>query len=88
MNADLFYEFARGSLIPNMLAFDGHNPKSVVIMDNCSIHHVDYVGQLFHDAGILLQFLPPYSPDINPSVTDVFFLALVSIATRDRLGWG
>ena len=59
MNAELFYKFARGSLIPYFHA------KSVVIMDNCSIHHVDYVEQLFHDAGILL-FLPPYSPDINP----------------------
>lgn len=65
MNAEFFYEFARGSLIPNLLPFDGQNPKSVVIMDNCSIHHVDFVEQLFHDAGILLLFLPPYSPDIN-----------------------
>ena len=64
MNAE-FYEFARGSLIPN-LPFNGQNSKSVVIMDNCSIHHVDCVEQLFRDAGILVLFSPPYSPDMNP----------------------
>ena len=66
MNAEFFYEFARGSLIPNLLPFNGQNSKSVVIMDNCSIHHVDCVEQLFRDAGILVLFLPPYSPDMNP----------------------
>ena len=39
---------------------------SVVIMDNCSIHHVAEVKDLIEDAGILLLFLPPYSPDYNP----------------------
>ena len=48
MIADFFHEFARGSLIPNMLPFDGHNPKSVVIMNNCSIFHVDYMMQVFY----------------------------------------
>ena len=56
MNAEFFYEFGQGSLIPNLLPFNGQNSKSVVIMDNCSIHHADYVEQLFHIAGILLLF--------------------------------
>ncbi len=34
INGDNFYDFARGSLIPNMLPFDGVNPRSVVVMDN------------------------------------------------------
>ena len=66
MNADFFFDSIRGSLIPNLLPFDGQNPRSVVIMDNCSIHHVDFVEQTFADAGVLLLFLPPYSPDLNP----------------------
>ena len=49
-----------------MLPFDGQNPKSIAILDNCSIHHVSPVIQLFRDAGILVLFLPPYSPDYNP----------------------
>ena len=39
---------------------------SVVIMDNCSIHHVAEVKDLIEDGGILVLFLPPYSPDYNP----------------------
>ena len=49
-----------------MEPFDGNAKKSIVIMDNCSIHHVDKVKKLLNDAGILLIFLPPYSPDHNP----------------------
>ena len=41
-------------------------PKSVVIIDNASIHHVDSVVQLIQNTGALIQFLPPYSPDLNP----------------------
>ena len=66
VNADIFYDFARGSLIPNMHAYDGIAPKSIAIMDNCSIHHVTSLVDLFKAAGILVIFLPPYSPDYNP----------------------
>ena len=39
---------------------------SISLMDNCSIHHTHEVADLFLTAGILLIFLPPYSPDMNP----------------------
>ena len=35
-------------------------------MDNCSIHHTDRVQQLLDNAGIILIYLPPYRPDLNP----------------------
>ena len=66
VDSDKFFDFIRGTLIPNMQPFDGSNSKSIVIMDNCSIHHVEPVKELLQDAGILLIFLPPYSPDYNP----------------------
>ena len=40
VNRDKFFDFVRGTLIPNMNPFDGVNDKSIVLMDNCSIHHV------------------------------------------------
>ena len=49
-----------------MHPFDGTATKSIAVLDNCSIHHVDEVKKLFEDAGILLLFLPPYSPNLNP----------------------
>ena len=66
VNADIFFDFVRGSLLPNLQPFDGTSKRSVVIMDNCSIHHVDSITALFEEAGVVLLFLPPYSPDYNP----------------------
>lgn len=66
VNSDFFYDFVRGSLIPQMSTFDGTSHGSIIIMDNCSIHHVPEVRRLFLDAGIPVLFLPPYSPDYNP----------------------
>ncbi|RFU72915.1 transposase [Trichoderma arundinaceum] len=41
-------------------------PRSVLIIDNASIHHSERVQQLCEDAGVVLLYLPPYSPDLNP----------------------
>ena len=48
------------------MPFNGINPHSVVVLDNCSIHHIPEVIASIHDVGALVLFLPPYSPDINP----------------------
>ena len=45
---------------------DGENARSIVVLDNCSIHHMQHVIDLFVAAGILVLFLPPYSPDYMP----------------------
>ena len=66
VNGDIFFDYIRGCVIPEMLPFDGNNPKSIAVLDNCSIHHVHQVTQLFKDSGILVLFLPPYSPDFMP----------------------
>ncbi len=36
-------------------------------MDNCSIHHVQEVKEVLQSVGVLVIFLPPYSPDYNPA---------------------
>lgn len=64
-NGEKFFDFVRGYLIPNMQPFPA--PGSILIMDNCSIHHVDEVQEILHRAGILVIYLPPYSPDLNPA---------------------
>ena len=65
VNGEIFCDFVRGTSIPWMLLFDGVRPTSIVVMDNCSIHHVEAKSML-EDAGILLLYLPPYSRDLNP----------------------
>ena len=65
MHGDRFYEFLRGSLIPVLQPFNGTNSHSILIMDNCSVHHIVEVRGLLQCVGIIL-FLPPYSPGLNP----------------------
>ena len=66
VNHEIFFDFVRSKLIPNMMPFDGNNQCSIVIMDNLSVHHVQEIIDLFNYCGIIVLFLPPYSPDLNP----------------------
>jgi transposase len=38
------------------------------VLDNCAVHHQEEVAlsQLLAAAGVVLVFLPPYSPHLNP----------------------
>ena len=65
-DGDTFYQFVQKYLLPHLLPFNGINPHSVVVMDNCSIHHVDNIVKSIQDVGALVHFLPPYSPDLQP----------------------
>jgi transposase len=49
-------------------------------MDNASIHHSDMVTALRQDAGVLLLYLPPHSPDMNP--VEEFFAWLKQFIKR------
>ena len=66
VDGDQFYDFVERSVLPNLQTFNGEAPHSVVILDNCSIHHVSSVIDLFNEVGVIVHFLPPYSPDYNP----------------------
>ena len=66
VNGERFLQFLQGKLIPEMLPYDGENPHSILVMDNCTIHHVQPVLDTLKQMGILVLFLPPYSPDMNP----------------------
>ena len=65
-DGDAFYDFVNTNLLPHLMPFNGTNPHLVVILDNCSIHHVPEVAKSIQDVGELLIYLPPYSPDLNP----------------------
>ena len=64
-NGDTFYEFLHSNLLPHLIPFDGSNPHSVVVLDNCSIHHITEVQHILQEVYVLVQYLPPHSPDIN-----------------------
>ena len=66
IDGEVFFDFIRGTLIPQMLPFNGQNPHSILVLDNCTIHHINEVREVLQKASILTLFLPPYSPDLNP----------------------
>ena len=66
VNGDVFEDFVRTTLLPVLMPFNGVNSHSVVVMDNCSVHHLDRVTDMISSVGALIRFLPPYSPDLNP----------------------
>ena len=47
-----------------MTPFPG--PRSVLVMDNCVIHHNAGIKASVLAAGMQIRFLPPYSPHLNP----------------------
>jgi transposase len=56
----LFEEWFEEKLLPQL------SPGHIVIMDNASIHHSAVVKELAQAAGVQVEYLPPYSPDLNP----------------------
>ena len=67
VNGDGFMEFVRHCLLPILQPFNGQNAKSIVILDNASIHLREKILETVEGVGALLWFLPPYSPDLNPT---------------------
>ena len=53
-------------------------------MDNCTIHHTAAIKELLLDAGILVFFLPPYSPDLNP-IEEAFSSVKYYLKQHDEL---
>lgn len=66
VNGDVFEDFVRTTLLPTLQPFNGTNSRSVVVLDNASIHHLDRIQDIITSSGALIRFLPPYSPDLMP----------------------
>ena len=66
VDADIYYDFMCKHLLTKLLPFDGLNDHSVIIHDNCAIHHVSEIEELLEGTGVIMLYLPPYSPDYNP----------------------
>jgi transposase len=60
MTGDLFVAYVEQILVPTLRAGD------VVVMDNLICHKRVGVTRAIEGAGCTVQYLPPYSPDLNP----------------------
>lgn len=66
VNGNVIQHFICKCVLPLLLPFNGQNTRSIVIMDNASIHHVARTQEIITGVGAQLVFLPPYSPDLIP----------------------
>jgi len=57
---DVFREYVRVVLLPSL------RPGDIVILDNLAAHGDKETQALIESSQARLQFLPPYSPDLNP----------------------
>jgi transposase len=64
INKERFEDFIIDFVLPQCTPFPGRN--SVLVMDNCSVHRSEVIATACARAGVLIRFLPPYSPDFNP----------------------
>ena len=81
VTSDRFLQFLQELVIPLTNPYPG--PRSVLILDNCNIHHSEKIRALVEDEAMCkLIFLPPYSPDLNP-IEQAFF----SIKSYLRRHW-
>jgi len=60
INAGVFYTWVAEDLLPKLSA------NVVIVMDNATFHKRADIHKAIRDAGHTLEFLPPYSPDLNP----------------------
>ena len=60
MTGDAFEAYVEQVLVPTL------RPGYIVVMDNLPAHRRSGVRAAIEAAGATLQYLPPYSPDLNP----------------------
>ena len=57
VDGDIYSDFVEEVLLPHLMPFNGKNPHSVVILDNCTIHHCQQAVQLIQEVGAIVYFL-------------------------------
>ncbi|KAL8284352.1 hypothetical protein RB597_005053 [Gaeumannomyces tritici] len=73
-----FLDWLERGLLPKMNRFPG--PDSILVMDNASWHKDPQVDALCRRFGVMLLYLPPYSPDFNP--IEAYFKDLKTLIRR------
>ncbi|WP_426578513.1 IS630 family transposase [Xenorhabdus stockiae] len=76
INADVFHAWMTQDLLPKLPS------GAVIVMDNAPFHKRHDTIKAIADHGCLLEWLPPYSPDLNPIETK--WAEVKAIRRRER----
>lgn len=72
INGNNLIDFMEHSKAENVCEFlekiaeQNQGKKTILILDNSKSHHADKTIRKAKELNIILLFLPPYSPDLNP----------------------
>jgi transposase len=66
---DVFVNYVRECLLPILGNYLHGEPRSVVTIDNASVHHPEVVEALINGAGARVIWTARYSPDLHPIET-------------------
>ena len=72
INTEIFTAWVAHDLLPKL------PPKSVIIMDNASFHKGSEMQKILAEAGHILFYLPPYSPDLNLNLIKLYHIILIN----------
>jgi hypothetical protein len=62
----IFNQFVHTEVLLRMNAYsEDRPPRSVLVIDNARIYCSEELQEMYNETGILLVYLPPYSPDYN-----------------------
>lgn len=78
IDSDVFYVWLTEDLLPKT------PPDSVIVMDNAAFHKRKDMIEAIENAGHIPEFLPPYSPDLNP--IEHKWAQAKSVRRRERCG--
>ena len=78
IDSPTFLAYVEQVLVPTL------RPGDVVVLDNLAAHKQPEVRTLIEQAGALVRFLPPYSPDFNPIELAFAKLKVFLRTTRPR----
>lgn len=59
-NGEIFEQFLEQSLVPKL------TPQHIILLDNISFHKSARVIEKIEETGAHIDYLPPYSPELNP----------------------
>ena len=77
INSDVFYAWLTQDLLPKVKS------GAVIVMDNATFHKRSDMLEAITNAGCIPEFLPPYSPDLNPIEKKWACLLYTSPSPRD-----